>query len=131
MESSAGSPAEPVRVEVSGLSVYTHHGVTEAERELGQRLIVDVSLEVGDCGALASDRIEETVDYGAVARAVAETATERGYSTLERLCQVICERLVEGFDCASVTVRAAKPEPPLELAVEEVAVEVTHRREPG
>jgi hypothetical protein len=35
---------------------------------------------------------------------------------------------MERFACESVRVRAAKPEPPLPLAVEEVAVEVVHER---
>ena len=35
---------------------------------------------------------------------------------------------MERFGCESVRVRAAKPEPPLPLAVEEVAVEVVHER---
>ena len=35
---------------------------------------------------------------------------------------------MERFGCESVRVRASKPEPPLPLAVEEVAVEVTHER---
>ena len=33
-----------VTVEVNGLSLYTHHGVTAAEREVGQRLILDIRL---------------------------------------------------------------------------------------
>ena len=35
---------------------------------------------------------------------------------------------MERFGCESVRVRAAKPEPPLPLAIQEVAVEVTQER---
>jgi len=35
---------------------------------------------------------------------------------------------MERYGCESVRVRAAKPEPPLPLAIQEVAVEVTHER---
>ena len=114
-----------VQVELRGLSIHTHHGVTEAEREIGQRLELDISFDVPHCDALLTDRIEDTVDYAEVADIVALAATERSYKTLERLCHVIGERLAERFGCESVTVRAAKPEPPLPLAIEEVAVEVT------
>jgi dihydroneopterin aldolase len=116
---------ETVEVELRGLSIYTHHGVSEAERELGQRLELDISFDVPDCDAVLTDRIEDTVDYAEVADLVALAATERSYRTLERLCHVICERLAERFRSRSVTVRAAKPEPPLPLAIEEVAVEVS------
>ena len=56
-------------------------------------------------------------------------AQQRTYKTLERLCKVVGERLMERYRCESVRVRAAKPEPPLPLAMQEVAVEVTHDRE--
>jgi len=119
-------PDEPaVEIEVRGLSVYTHHGVGDDEQRVGQRLLIDVDLRPAACAALASDRVEETIDYSAVAGQVAEAATERSYRTLERLCAVIAERLLERFGASRVRVRAAKPEPPIALAVDQVAVEVT------
>lgn len=113
-------------VEIRGLSIYTHHGVSDAEQEVGQRLEFDISFDVPACDAVLTDRIEDTVDYGEVCDLVALAATERSYRTLERLCAVIAERLVERYGCESVRVRAAKPEPPLPMALREVAVEVTH-----
>jgi dihydroneopterin aldolase len=128
VEAHRNGPDSSVDVEIRGLSIYTHHGVTEAEREIGQRLEVDVSFDVPDCDAVLTDRVEDTVDYGEVCDIVALAATERSYRTLERLCQVIGERLMESFRCEQVRVRASKPEPPLPLAVSEVAVEVIHHR---
>src|SRR3954463_201956 len=127
VEADRGS-SPSVEVEIRGLSIYTHHGVTEAEREVGQRLEIDVSFDVPDCDAVLTDRLQGTVDYAEVCDIVALGATERSYKTLERLCHVIGERLMERFACESVRVRAAKPEPPLPLAVSEVAVEVVHER---
>ena len=117
-----------VDVEIRGLSIFTHHGVTEAERETGQRLELDVSFDVPDCDAVLTDRLEDTVDYAEACDVVVLAATERSYKTLERLSHVIADRLMERFACESVRVRAAKPEPPLPLAVEQVAVEVVHER---
>lgn len=114
-----------VEIELRGLSVYTHHGVGDAEQQVGQRLLIDVFLVPPACGATRSDRISETIDYSAVADLVAETATERSYRTLERLCAVIAERLIERFGPRRVRVRAAKPEPPIALTIDRVAVEVT------
>ena len=114
-----------VTVEISSLSVYTHHGVTTAERETGQRLIFDVSLDLEDCEATMTDRIEDTIDYGAVCDTVTYVATERSYHTLERLCTTIADVLMERFGASGVVVRATKPEPPLPVAVEEISVEVS------
>jgi 7,8-dihydroneopterin aldolase/epimerase/oxygenase len=114
-----------VTVEISGWSVFTHHGVTGAERETGQRLVFDVSLDLEECDATVTDRIDDTIDYGAVCDAVTFVATERSYHTLERLCTAIADALMEWFSASGVVVRATKPEPPLPVAVEEVSVEVS------
>jgi dihydroneopterin aldolase len=117
-----------VEVEIRGLSIYTHHGVTDAEQQVGQRLEFDLTFDVPDCDAVITDRLEDTVDYSEVCDIVALAATERSYRTLERLCQVTAERLMERFDCDSVQVRAAKPEPPVPYPVQEAGVEVTLER---
>jgi dihydroneopterin aldolase len=118
-----------VTIEVSGLSLYTHVGVSAAEREIGQRLLVDVRMDVGEADATVTDRIEDTVDYGEVCHAINLVAQQRSYKTLERLCAAIAERLIEHYDVGTVWVKAAKPEPPLALPVSEVSVEVWRERE--
>lgn len=128
MEAHSEGSESSVQVELRGLSIYTHHGVTDAEQEVGQRLVVDVSFDVPDCDAVLTDRLEDTIDYAEVADIVALAATERSYKTLERLASVIGERLMDRFGSDLVRVRAAKPEPPIPLAIEEVAVEVSRER---
>jgi 7,8-dihydroneopterin aldolase/epimerase/oxygenase len=113
-----------VTIEVSGLSLFTHHGVSAAEREVGQRLVVDLRMDVGETDATLTDRLEDTVDYGEVCQVIALIAQQRSYKTLERLCAVIADRLASQFGAESVTVKASKPEPPIPLPVEEVSVEV-------
>ena len=128
MEAHGNGIESSAEVELRGLSIYTHHGVSEAEQEVGQRLEFDISFDVPDCDAVLTDRLEDTVDYAEVCDIVALAATERSYKTLERLAQVVGQRLMERYGCDSVRVRAAKPEPPLPLAIQEVAVEVTQER---
>jgi dihydroneopterin aldolase len=118
----ASEPA--VTIEITGLSLYTHHGVEEAERQVGQRLIFDLSFEVGECDATVTDRVEDTVDYADVCQQVALAAQERSYKTLERLCSAVADRMIERYQAESITVRATKPEPPIPLPVEEVSVEI-------
>jgi len=121
-DADAGGPA--VTIEVSGLSLYTRHGVSDAERELGQRLVFDLEFELDECDATVTDRVEDTVDYGDVCEQVALAAQERSYRTLERLCAAVAERLAKRYGAESIRVKAAKPEPPIALPVEEVSVEV-------
>ncbi|MDP9344193.1 MAG: dihydroneopterin aldolase [Actinomycetota bacterium] len=123
-------PQTEVTIEVRGLSLYTHHGVSDAEREVGQRLVLDLRMEVGECDATVTDLVEDTVDYAAVCERVALVAQQRSYRTLERLCSALADRLLDDFDAEEVWVKATKPEPPIPLAVEEVSVEVW-RQSPG
>ena len=125
VDDSGQEGSEPeVTIEVSGLSLYTHVGVTAAEREVGQRLLIDLRIDVGDCDATLTDRIEDTVDYGQLCEVANLVAQQRNYKTLERLCTAIADRILDRWEVNAVWVKAAKPEPPLALPVTEVSVEV-------
>jgi 7,8-dihydroneopterin aldolase/epimerase/oxygenase len=113
-----------VTIEINGLSLYTHHGVTAAEREIGQRLLIDLTLEVGEVDATVTDLVEDTVDYGEVCNTVSLVAQQRSYKTLERLSTAIADRLLADYTIEAVSVKCAKPEPPIALPVEEVSVTV-------
>jgi dihydroneopterin aldolase len=114
-----------VTVEITGLSIFAAIGVSDAEREVGTRILLDVRMDVGECDATVTDLVEDTVDYGKVCQTAWLVAQERQYRTLERLCSVIADRILNDFPVEYVWVKAAKPEPPIPLPVEEVSVEVS------
>lgn len=95
-------------VELRGLRVFGRHGVYAEERDRGQDFLFDVDLAVGDRGA--SDRIEDAVDYSAVARAVQEVSDAHAYDLLEALATAVADELIARFAPERVTVRVAKPE---------------------
>ena len=95
-----------------------------AEREIGQRLILDLRFDAGACDATVTDRVEDTVDYARVCEVVSLVAHQRSYRTLEALCTAIADRLLADFESSEVWVKATKPEPPIALPVESVSVEV-------
>lgn len=116
-------------IRLDGLVLYTHHGVGEAEREVGQRMIFDLELVPERCGATASDDVIETIDYGEVTELVAELATGARYRTLERLVTVLAAAVLDRFPARSVTVRATKPVPPVPFTMNGASVEITLDRE--
>ena len=128
-EADEGHSEPEVTIEITGLSLYTHVGVSDAEREVGQRLLLDLRLDVGECDATVTDRLEDTIDYSAVAELANLVAQQRSYKTLERLCAAIAERLLERYNAQAVWIKAAKPEPPMALPVTEVSVEVWRQAE--
>ena len=129
LEEDGERAAESVTIEITGLSLYTHHGVSEAERELGQRLVLDLRLDIGETDATVTDSIEDTIDYAEVCQLVALVAQQRSHRTLERLCSTIADRLLADYELEGVWVKVAKPEPPIALSVAEVSVEVWREAE--
>jgi dihydroneopterin aldolase len=129
VEDDEGHPEPEVAIEISGLSLFTHVGVTPAEQEVGQRLLLDIRIDVGESDATLTDQLEDTVDYAQVCEMANLVAQQRSYKTLERLCAAIADRLLERYDTNAVWVKAAKPEPPMALPVSEVSVEVWREAE--
>ena len=110
-------------VELRGLHVFGYHGVEEEEQRLGQLFLFDVELEVGDRGA--SDRLEEAIDYTAVAAAIRELSNTQRFDLLEALGTKVADLLMERFAPERVRLRIRKPQvKPAGMTVEYSAVTV-------
>lgn len=97
-----------ITVEVRDLRLFGRHGVHEEERERGQDFVFDVELGVGERGT--SDRLEDAVDYVAVARAVQEVSDARPYALLEALASAVADELERRFAPEELRVRVRKPD---------------------
>jgi dihydroneopterin aldolase len=93
-------------VEMEALEIFGRHGVTEEERAQGQTFLYDLRLEVSD--AALSDRLEDTVDYVAVAELVKEVSDTREFQLLEGLAAAVADAVVERFPVERVRVRVRK-----------------------
>jgi dihydroneopterin aldolase len=54
------------KIAIRGIDVLGHHGVDEAEREVGQRLNIDLDIYLDLSEAVARDDIHKTINYEAV-----------------------------------------------------------------
>ncbi len=115
---------EPVTIELVGLRAFGPHGVSEAEREVGRLIVLDITMTVADCPTVGDDELGGTIDYGAAARVAVEVVTGTSCRTLEHLCGLIADRLAAEFSPDEIEVRAAKTEPPIPEAIGEVAVTI-------
>jgi dihydroneopterin aldolase/2-amino-4-hydroxy-6-hydroxymethyldihydropteridine diphosphokinase len=120
---------EAVTVVLRGLEAWGRHGVFPAERELGQRFVVDLELELLDCPGARTDDLAGTVDYGALADAVVELVGGPPQALLERLAARIADRLLAEPLAARATVEVRKPHVALPHALTESAVRLVRRRE--
>jgi 7,8-dihydroneopterin aldolase/epimerase/oxygenase len=112
-----------VTVELRGLELVGRHGAMEEERRDGQRFLFDVWLDVRD-DAVASDRLEDAVDYREVLEVVREVSDGRAYHLLEALAGALADALLRRFPAERVRVRVRKPDVRLAAPVEHAAVSV-------
>lgn len=110
---------------IERLEVYGHHGVPTEEKVVGQRLLFDVRLTMGQCRGAQTDDVAGTVDYTEVIDVITEVATVESYSLLERLAQVTAETIVKKFPILDgVWVQVSKPHPPVACALASVSAAV-------
>jgi 7,8-dihydroneopterin aldolase/epimerase/oxygenase len=115
-----------ITVGLRGLEVFGRHGVHPAEREVGQPFVVDVEVELASAAAAASDDLADTLDYAALADAVARIVGGPPVALLERLAAMIADAALADPAARAVTVTVSKPQVALPHRVE--ASVVTLRR---
>jgi dihydroneopterin aldolase len=117
-----------MKIELQGLVVFGHHGYLEEERRLGQRFLVDLWVETGEA-AVASDDIDETVDYRQLAAVVREVFSGPERLLLEGLAGGVVDAILERFPrVEGVRVRIRKPDVVLDPPVEHAALILERRR---
>lgn len=100
-------------INLRGIDVYAHHGVHPAERELGQRFVIDVDLWYDCTDAARTDDLNRALDYSAVHGIIRSTAADQTFHLLEALAGLICTNLLQEFDLQKVSVTVRKPNPPI------------------
>ena len=105
-------------IEILGIRAVGRHGVLPDEQSRAQPFEVDVRLEADLSAAAASDRLEDTVDYGVLTEAVARTIELESYNLLERLADRIASMCssIRGVQSVEVSVRKLRPPIPVQVA---------------
>ena len=121
--------AQTDRIILEGMRFYGFHGVNPEERVLGQEYLVDLTVEMKLGRAGISDRLEDTISYAHIYRAVKEVMEGEPRNLLEAAAESIADRVLTDFPVESVAVRVKKPHPPIRGSVIEYAtVEIFRRR---
>ena len=118
------------RILLSGMIFYGFHGTLPAERELGQRFVVDVELECDLRAAGASDDLALTVDYSAVYRDVRGIVEGPPVGLTEVVAERIAATVLANYSLVDgVRVRVTKPEVRLDRGVlAGSTIEIVRRR---
>ncbi len=117
------------KIRLQGMVFYGYHGVSPAERELGQRFVVDLEVERDLSAAAASDDPNDTADYSRMFETVREVVEGPGRKLLEGVAEEVARRILSDFNVDSVRVRVKKPHVPMRGAVlSHSAVEIFRER---
>jgi len=116
------------RIELRGLRAFGRHGVFAQEQAQGQTFVVDLDLEL-DLGVPArSDALADTVDYGLLGGAVVKAVETTRFDLLEALAGHLADLVLSTTRADAVVVRVGKPDAPLTVPFDDVAVVVRRAR---
>lgn len=102
--------ARPVTIGFEQLKTRCIIGVRPRERRRVQTVLVDCSLSYDAASAVQSDRVEQAVDYSALARRVSVLLQEGRYGLLERAVWEVAGTLLdEDARVFTVSVTIRKP----------------------
>ncbi|MEK9940976.1 MAG: dihydroneopterin aldolase [Gammaproteobacteria bacterium] len=96
------------KIFVQGLEVECVIGVWEWERQIKQRLIIDLEMAWDISRAAASDQLEDTLSYKDVAKQVSAYVIETRANLVERLAEGIATLLIDDFQVVWCKVRINK-----------------------
>ena len=112
------------QIAITGIRGFGYHGLFDSEKKSGQEFIVDIRIEADLSEACQSDEIESTIDYGKVAMRVKELIESDSFNLIERLAEVIAERVKQEFQAKFVEVTVHKPSAPVDLEFEDISVTI-------
>lgn len=93
---------------VRNLRIECTIGVFEWERRVRQTVAIDLDLAADAARAAASDRLEDTVDYKAIAKRLVEYVGASEFQLVETLAQKVAEIVLGEFAVPWVRVRINK-----------------------
>jgi dihydroneopterin aldolase len=113
------------RIRLTDVQFHGHCGCTKAERELGQRLSLDLELELPLAQAAAADDLSRTIDYVKLVDTIVQTGRRLKPVLLETLAERLARLVLERFHPRRVTIRLRKVAPPVDAIAGVFEVEIT------
>jgi dihydroneopterin aldolase len=116
------------RIDLKGIEVLARHGVLEHEKQEPQIFRIDLTLYLDLSSAGASDDLADTVDYGKLAQLTHDLVQGGSHDLIESVANQIATAVLAEPRVDRVTVTVHKPEAPIPLTFEDVAVTIDRSR---
>lgn len=109
-------------IEIEGMEFYAYHGHFKQEQIVGNKFLVNVSIETDCDKAGISDHLHDALDYQKVYNLIKEEMDEKSF-LLEHICNRILDRLYAEFTTiGKATIKVSKINPPMGGQIKKVSV---------
>lgn len=116
------------RITLTGLQAAGHHGVFEHERADGQLFVIDVTAHLSLRDAAASDDLDDTVHYGVLAEQVVAAVESDPVDLIETVAERVAGVALGFSRVETVEVTVHKPQAPIAVPFDDVAVTIVRSR---
>ena len=96
-------------IKITDLSLRTIIGGNDWERESKQDVVINITLTYDAAKAMASDAMEDALDYKRLKRRVIDEVEKSRFHLLEKLTAVVLAAVMEDTRVLSASVRIDKP----------------------
>jgi 7,8-dihydroneopterin aldolase/epimerase/oxygenase len=97
------------RIFLRGLTTECIIGFIDWERQVKQKLVIDLEMPCDCAHAAASDEVQDTLNYKSVAKRVLAWVEASDFKLLETLAQRLAELLISEFELAWIRISINKP----------------------
>ena len=97
------------RIFLSEMKIETTVGIWEWEKRIKQQVIIDIEMSADIKKAAATDQIEDTLNYKAVAKSVRKLVEESSFQLVETMAEKISELVIGEHNVSWVRVKVNKP----------------------
>ena len=94
---------------IEGLEIETIIGVYEHERDIKQKVVLDIEMTLPESDAANSDDLRHTVDYDAVSKLVTSYVIDTQYQLIESLAEQVASLVLGAFATDSLKLKLSKP----------------------
>jgi len=94
---------------LNALKIETVIGIYGWERQIKQTVVLDLAMATDIRPAAATDRIEDTLNYKAVAKRLVEFVSHSDFQLIETLAESIAEIVMTEFSVPWIRVQLNKP----------------------
>lgn len=113
------------KIYIRDLEVYGFHGVNIEEKNMGQRFLISLELDIELRKAGRSDNLNDTVNYAEICYKVEETFLLQKYDLIEKAAEEIAKAILINYDKINkVKVLLKKPWAPIGKPLDYAAIEI-------